>query len=302
MAIDRSKLKATSLNTLKKQDKEVAKVTSKKGDRAGFVDIDDGWNKFRIYPAHPESSSFIFPKVVHWIPQEVEIYVDGQPIGKKEIKNRPIFNSKVHGGTKKDIITEYIEFVQKLIKNESKDPSEVEKLLAPLKGMKTSLMPKTNWICYVDKYDKSGKKEFGRLEITDGTKNKLNELAALNEDENTVIGLDPFTDPDDGIAIILNYDPHKKTAKGLEDFKNYYTLSFEEKKINKFTTEKTPTPLTDEDLEFWLAQESLEKLYSNSYKRSDFEKALAGLQIYDQQHGFGVFPLVSFFRVGGSFL
>lgn len=88
MAIDRSKLKATSLNTLKKQDKEVAKVTSKKGDRAGFVDIDDGWNKFRIYPAHPESSSFIFPKVVHWIPQEVEIYVDGQPIGKKEIKNK----------------------------------------------------------------------------------------------------------------------------------------------------------------------------------------------------------------------
>jgi hypothetical protein len=32
---------------------------------------------------------------------------DGKPTGKKEIKDRPVFNSRVHGGTEKDIVDEY---------------------------------------------------------------------------------------------------------------------------------------------------------------------------------------------------
>lgn len=52
--IDRSKLKGTNLKTLKDQDKETYVKTSGRDSRPGFVNLDEGQNKLRIYPAHPD--------------------------------------------------------------------------------------------------------------------------------------------------------------------------------------------------------------------------------------------------------
>lgn len=289
--IDRSKLKGTNLKTLKDQDKETYVKTSGRDSRPGFVNLDEGQNKLRIYPAHPDCESFIYPKVIHWIPQEMDEYDGNEKTGNKEIKDRPIFNSKVHGGTEKDIVDEYVLFVKKMMAAEVENANELEEILKPLypkKDGKGGLMSSTKWICYVDKYLKSGAKEFGRIELTGGVKNKLNELAAKFESAEDASGSEPFTDCDEGIAVIITYDPDAKDKTGNKDFKKFYTVDLEET-VGKFKTERVPTPLTDIDLEAFLAQESLEKIYKNSYKRSDFTKALMGLEIFDKKNGYSAF-------------
>ena len=73
MGIDRTKYKATNVSDLKKQDKKVQKIVGTKGrnDRASYLSLEEGENKIRIYPASLGASSFIFPKTVHWLPQEI---------------------------------------------------------------------------------------------------------------------------------------------------------------------------------------------------------------------------------------
>jgi hypothetical protein len=142
-----------------------------------------------------------------------------------------------------------------------------------------------------------GKKlDFGRLRFTPGCKNKLEKLT-VTEGEDEPIVLDPFTDPDDGIAVILHYDPKAKDKNNKPDLKNIYNVELEQKKVSKFGIELVPTPLTDEDIENLLKQESLEKMYINSYRKKDFQYALDGLKYIDKENGYGVFENTEFLEV-----
>jgi len=282
MAVDRSKLKATNMSKLKDQEKELNKKIGK-SSRVGFLDIDKGWNKFRIYPAHPDHESFIVASAMHWMPVELKDE-DGET---KEIKRLPIFNSKVHGGTPKDIIEEYVEYVKNKKTLEIKDKTKLDKALYPLLNWKTGCKVTEAWILYADKYNESGEKEFGRLQITTGTKNKIEELT-LTEGSDEPIIMDPFTDPDEGVAIILTYNPNAKDKNGGKDLKNFYKVALESKKKG-LTITMIPTPLTDSDVKNFLDQDSLSDVYVNSYKRKDFEKALRGCKILDEEHGYEAF-------------
>lgn len=291
---DRSKYKATSSVTLKKQEEEVKEIvnTGNNYNRVGFHTMDHGKNKFRIYPArNPEdgNSSFIVPKTIHFLPQLIEI-VDDKGNKKSEIKSKPIFNSRVHGRTKKDICEEYIKMAESLIQKETKDPSEFKRRMAPLNGYKdkngtwhSGITGQTRWVCYSDKYSTAGKK-LGFLEVTNGVKESMNKLT-ITEQVGEPIEIDPFSDADDGICLIIDYN---KQAQKAQDF---YKCSLEEVQIDKFNRKLVPTPLTDEDLEKWLELESLEELFVMSYKKADFNKAFAGLQIFDEQNSIGVFAL-----------
>jgi len=274
MKIDRSKFKATSVEVLKGKMKEVGIVVKKKNSgRPGYLDIDIGTNKFRLYPAYPEHDSFIVPKVVHWLPQEID------KDGVKEIVRRPIFNSKVHAKTEKDLIEEYIKFATNLITDEVNGPSkatekekqkEIAKLIFPMTDWEKGISAKTSWVCYADKLKISGS-EFGRLEFSDRTAEKMNNLC-IGEQADEPIMTDPFSDPDDGKALIIVYNNKEKKKD------DYYKLSLEWR--GKYQ-------LTEKQLEDFMELEPLQEIFK--YRTSDFTKSLEGLRIFDEQNKIGVF-------------
>jgi hypothetical protein len=293
-SFDRSKYKATSAANLKRQEEEVKEIVNlgNSYNRAGYHSIDQGKNKHRIYPArNPEdpNSSFIVPKSIHFLPQLVE-ETDDRGNKKDVIKWKPVFNSRVHGKTKKDICEEYIKMAEALISKETKDPTEFKKRMAPVNGYKdktgtwhAGITGQTKWVSYSDKYSTAGKK-IGFLEVTNGVKENMNKLT-ITEQAGEPIEIDPFSDADDGICLIIDYNKQAQKAS------DYYKLSLEEVQIDKFNRKLVPTPLTDEDIEKWLALESLEDLFVMSYKKVDFKKALAGLQIFDEQYNIGVWAI-----------
>lgn len=281
MTFDRSKYKATAVANLKSQEQQQEAIIGRGGGRPGYIKdaIKEGANKFRIYPAHPGQSefdaekakSFLYPKTVHWIPQEVLKDAD-KPEKGSEVKNRPVFNSRVHAGTEKDIIEAYVAYVHQLVYDKTKDANERAKLLFPVTDWKNGIMPKTTWVVYAHKIFSNGTKEFGRLEVPVSVKDRMSALSSV-EDSSSTITTDPFTDPTEGKAIVITYTEAAKPAKKYSvdlEFRGNYAL-------------------TDDELETFDKNEPLESILTNCYKKSDFDKALRGLQIFDAEKGFGAF-------------
>lgn len=271
---DRSKFKATSLSILKEQEKRVEEVLDLKGDRsrAKYLNLTKGINKIRIYPAHPNTSSYIYPKVVSWVTLVVdkrnekgEVIKDkyGNPI--KEEKRKPIFNSRIHGGTPKDIIEEYLKFCEERFTNEFPgDKNMVTSKMAPLVDWKRGIRPITSWVFYGKRYGE--KEEFGLFEVTEGVKRQMNKLS-ITESSDEPISVDPFSDPDEGKALLLEFDPEAQKQ-------GRYTANIEW---------RGNYALSEEELENFLEFEPLEKLLVNSYKVSDFKRSLEGLQRVDSE-------------------
>lgn len=284
----RKKLGGTPMSTLQNQETDVSQKVSKKGDRAGFLTFDKGWNKFRYFPAHPETESFMYASVRYFVPA---IDDDGKRVKKA------VFNSKVHGGTDKDIIEEYIKYLTEVTLSHLQGPA-LEAMLKPIVyNGDYNLAPKIEWVGYANKYTKEGKKiAFGRFSITPGTKNKLEKLVPT-EANNEAITIEPFTDEEDGIAVILTYDPNAKDKKGNKDAKNFYNVELEQKKEGKFDIKLVPTPLSEKEMEDFLKQETLQSMYKNSYRLRDFNIALAGLQIIDKECKFDVLKDSGFLEI-----
>jgi len=264
----REQLKATSLKTMKESDEKVSELVST--SRGEFLKIPkDKTTKYRIYPAHPGDNQFYQIKMVHWVPEMRE----RDNNGKKEVKktNVPIFNARAHGGYDKDICEAYIEYAKKRIfEKYAKDQSTRDKELKKITGQ-DGPTGKINWVMYVDEFQ-ANKKVFGRLEIPKTVKDGINN-ASVTEDANESISVDPFTDPDNGKAILI-------TNKSDAEPSKMYTVNIEWKQNYK---------LTDEEIENFLKQEPLSKMYVNSYRQKDFERALKGLELFDKEAGFGFF-------------
>jgi len=277
---DRSKFKGSSVAKLKEQEEQTEKLAgTSNGGRAGYHEIDNGTNKFRIYPGQGDET-FCLPKVTVWLPREVE-EKDEKGKTKKVVKNMPVFNAKVHGGYEKDLVEEYVKFVTALLQDEIDDADELKTRLAILKNGKapsTKISNDIKYVCYADKIstkpDKSIVKKFARLEFGKSIKDQINKQA-FSEDSDDPIETDIISDPDNGFVVKIVRDPNAKTAN------DFYSVSLE--------VAKGAMPLTDEELEFLETQESLTSLLTNTFKRSDYENQLAGLQIYDEKHGFGAF-------------
>lgn len=277
--MDRSKFKATNVATMKQQEKEVSKLI-RKGDseRTDHLSLDEGTNKVRIFPSHPDSKSFIYPYGRWWLPKEVTYEKEGETI--TEIKKRPIYSAKIHGGAQKDVVEEYVEFAIKVFSDEITDESELKEKIEKLTHWKTGLKLKPEWVMYINKYV-NGQKQFGLITISNGIKNKLNELAIV-EDSDAPVATDPFTDPDEGKAIIITYSPKEKQAKDV------YKAALEW---------RGDYSLTDAELETFSKLESLEKLFTNVYRRKDFDLAVAGIKMFDEENDFGIFEHDEFIEI-----
>lgn len=311
MAFDRSKFKATSVAAAKQADQEVEQITGKNGGRGPSADyhkIVDGIQIHRIYPPHPADGGQLYavPKGVHWIPQEVpEFDKQGNIVKDKndnvitKVANRPIFNAKIHGGFKKDIIEEYIAFAQKYADDTFTNEKERKEYLDPIIGGFESkfdgIMLRQSWVMYTDLLEigKDGnivRKALGRLDIGKAIKNRLNAIAAT-EAGNEPLGTDPFTDPEEGRAISIIYN--KKATKPAD----YYTTELYAPLISGGKGQIRLYPLSDADLEKFETYPSLQKMFVGVYDRKTFDNAVKGLKMFDDEHELGIFAYEEFLDI-----
>jgi len=247
--------------------------------------IEPGKNIFRILPAYDGGSPFeeeckAFMKV------ESDIYKDGEPTGQKEIRNRPIFNAKIHGGNlESDPIDLYIKYVYRLVYDEVQDKSEREKLLAPITGYMNKgkyvpgLRPSTSYVYYAIKDG-----EIGLLQLYPNVTKEMEKLSFMAQHEDSPEMIDIFSDPDEGVNLEIYYDPKAKKDK--------YTVGkaeFNPKKFNNYEEFIESMRVSDEMLKKFSKLTPLKEKYRNVYTTRDFDLALDGLQRFDAEHEYGIF-------------
>lgn len=258
----RSQLKATSIKRLQKQidaDNEMVGT----GSSTEYLNLEDGKTiKIRIFPGHPGQEDFYVAKKCYWLSFRTD---DG------ETRRGTVLDSKVHGGTKWDVVEEYVKYARKFIGN---DADKLEALVGS--GPKSnSLNPQFTWLCYADRVNGDDQLRAKIWEFKKMVRDAINKLA-FSEDEDEVIEVDPFTDPDEGLPINVTYRKNPNKKKG----ENFYEVAFPKK--------VSARPLTDEEIEYFMGLKPLSEVV-NKYGMRDFERALEGLQNFDEDNEIGMF-------------
>lgn len=274
---NRSKYKPTPMAAIAAQDSEhETKRPSNNFERPGYLTIDDGENKFRLFPCHPDGGGKTYSeaKCVSWLTVEKQVYENGKAIeGKKELKRGPIFNSKVHGNLKFDLVEEYMSIAKtKAIPTYTDDQKHQEKIWKLISDGMTGIKPSDSWVVYASKFKGGVWGPIGLLEFKASVKNQLKDKAIELIGDNPITP-DPYTDPDEGIAVIIT-----KTGKRLD---TEYKVSLEmtvEGRTMKFLN----TPITDEQGEAFAKLDPLYKIYNNVFKRKDLLFQIEGLMNYEQ--------------------
>lgn len=262
MANLRAQLKATSIKKLQKQvDAENEMVGT--GSSTEYLNLEDGKTiKIRIFPAHPGQEEFYVAKKCYWLTFNTD---DG------DTRRGTVLDSKVHGGTKWDIVEEYVKWAKKHVGN---DAEKLEALVG--NGPKSnSLNPQYSWLCYADRVNGDDQLRAKLWEFKKMVRDAMNKLA-FSEDEDEVIEVDPFTDPDEGLPINVTYRKNPNKKKG----ENYYEVAFPKK--------VSARPLTDEEIEYFMTLKPLSEVIYK-YGMRDFERALEGLQNFDEDNEIGLF-------------
>lgn len=298
--MDRSLFKTkTSVEELQANDKKIENLIDKKNsDYAGFLKIENGVNKFRIYPGHPREDGvkpqWIASKQTWWLPflveekdEKGEVKKDkkGQPIMTE--KNKPVFDARNHSNIDKDIVAIYIDILSKQLHAELKDTKKVEEKMKCINGSYAEniqgIKGKPGWIVYVDKYT-GAERTFGRVEFPKAVRNRINQLISTEQSNEPIAvdGIDnPFTDPDDGRLLIITYN--KNATKAAD----YYTTEIDSS-FDRVTKKANVVPLTNEDLEAFEKYPSINDLYLDIYTKKDFDLAIQGLQLFDAREEFGI--------------
>ena len=257
----RSQFKATSIKSLRKAvDKDDALVGVQNND---YLSLEDGkTSKIRIFPAHPGQDNFYISRMCYWMSFTTD---------EGETRRGTVLDSIAHGGTKMDIVREYV----KLAKKRYGDDSEKMDSLVGTGMNSNSLNPRYSWLCYAD-FVREGEElrpklwEFGKM-----VRDLLNKLA-MSEDEDEPIEIDPFTDPDEGVPVLVKYLKKPNKKKGEQ----YYEVSLGKKPKAR--------PITDEELEHFAVLKPLSEI-NPRYGMRDFDRALDGLRNFDEENGFDLF-------------
>lgn len=205
--------------------------------------------------------------------------------------NKRVFISKVHGNPEiPDIIEEYIKFAQSHAKDVCQDTDEQKKMIAPIRGYRdksgkwiSGIMPSTSYVTYMFEPD-SKEKDIKRLEIWDSHMNSVEKLYASFDTEEDPLAIDPFSDPNEGVPLVIEKSKNEKGKfdYDISDKKNTSRTGTYTDFVKQFSVSK-------EQLDNLLELESLTEIYVNIYGRRDFEIALNGLQLFDEKNNINIF-------------
>ena len=233
------------------------------------MNLEDGKTlKIRIFPAHPGHEQFYVPKKCYWLSFPAE---DGG-----DNKRGTVLDSIVHGGTKMDLVQEYVKYAKKKYGD---DDDKMETLTGT--GMNSNaLNPQYSWLCYASIVTPDEELHPKVWEFKKMVRDALNKLA-FDEDNDEPIEVDPFTDPDDGLVVAVKYlkKPNKKKGE------NYYEVDFAKTGKKK---EAYSRAITDEELEAFSRLKPLNEVVPR-YTKKEFDRALEGLQCWDEEFDFNLF-------------
>lgn len=277
MGFDRSKFKPTPMVALKAQenDHETKRPSGGGGNRVGYITIEDGDNKLRFFPCHPDGGGKTYSeaKCVTFLSILRQVYVDGKAIeGKKELKRVPVFNAKVHGNYSTDLVEEYLKVAKNKAIPAFTDNSERQDIIWKYVTGMNGVKPSDTWVVYASKFEGGAWGPIGILELKKSITTQLKDRAMEYVGEDP-ISPDPFTDPNEGIAVIIN-----KSGKGLD---TEYKVRLDKKREGK-TEMYIETPLTDDQLEAFSKLDPLYKTYVKVFKRSDLEAQIEGLDNFEK--------------------
>ena len=253
------KTKAVKISELKnKIDKEDSMSGSSSREEYLDIEVNGKTNKFRFFPPHDGPDFYIMRKR-YWMES-----LDDQGDAKKRVIN----DSILHGGTKYDIIQEYVKYCTENIEDKDK--------ISLLTHWKNGIKAQIDYVAYALKISGESR-DFGLLSIKKKIRDEINKLIFVEDEDDDPIEVDPFTDVDDGLPLLIVGE--KKKAKGSKKEETVYTV----------TTGKKAIPLTDEELEHFEKVTPLSKLYRDSYTIKDFEKAIECLKYFDSENEFDIF-------------
>lgn len=287
--IDRSKYKSTLLTELDVPSQGTQ--TNNYQNERNYLQLNPGLNKFRLYPAHADGggSKFAEPAEFFWIEIEADEYLNGQKTGARVLKKKRVFDALTHSSyIKKDPIREYIKYAEKVIKDTITDEKEKTDKLGLLAHYQYGLKSQKVYYVYAQRIVNNKLGEFGLLELKPSLMNRLSQIASVEGVED-VLGIEPYTDINDGYPIAITYN------KG-GDPRLTYSLELD-KSFDRVTKQLITYPFSDQDLLLFESKESLYSLYRNVYKRRDFELAIEGIQRFDAKNGFGVFEYEEFIEI-----
>lgn len=258
--VDRSMFEDTPIRKLKtanKADDERAGSSN----RTSNIKLKNGKNTIRLAPKFKGEASFIIQRKSTWMS------VTGN---EGDLVRRPVNDSKLHGGTALDIIQEYFRIAAQKLGGSKAGQAKLAIFADRDKGLAT----KVSYVAHVwQRVEEEGvvSWHFGEYEFTKSVRDGI-DSAAVAEDEDEEITVDPYTPIKTGRCIIITYNNQAKVAK------DYYKVGISSK----------ATPLTEEMLSELAATTSLTSKYRGTYKLRDFEQALDGLEKYDGTHGLDI--------------
>ena len=269
---DISSLKGTDLSTIKDQNDEISKGNSKKRD---YLSIEDGTNKFRFFPAHPDSdigddgkdkARYSQRKFVVWV----------KITGKEDkLVNRSFLNARVHASQEADLVEEYQKLATAHIKNsESLNTTDKATKLKNLSSFESGIKHQSKYLAYAidvsKKIDEEGRR--GLIEISDGIKKKLDAIS-LAEVEEDPTGSDIISCPTDGVTITIKKDPKKQPTERYSVAQGRKAVAIER-----------------EDADWWIEEDSLkDMLFGNvKYHKGTIDQLFEGIQNYDEDQEIGV--------------
>lgn len=300
----RTQFKPTTVAAQVEADQKTQAFTQNGDRNADFIKLEPGRNILRIYPPHPgEGTTFSEPCRTVYLPMLKPEYDTNnrpvldrnqQPVMKEGFK--AIFDSKLHGGTQKDIVDEYCKFAEYMAKAMFEgDAQKIKTFLDPVKGQPgianghKGIQYQMTWVMYVDKLVGESR-VFGRFQYKTSIKKRLQEIASVESSTNP-LGIEPFTSVDEGLALSVTYN---KEATQPSD---YYKVDVYAPMIQGTGGQIQLFPISDERLDTFLKVKSLKELYSNVYTRRDFELALNALEYFDAKHRLGLFQEPEFIAI-----
>lgn len=267
----RDRLKPSSTKALKeKMEDEESKIPSS-GGNSDFLKLVEGLNKFRAFPPHPGDG--VIPGDDSFITLRCSIWL-GVEDDEGKMGRRTFQNAKIHAGTKHDIAEEYINLAKaKLSTSKKKDDLlKLTNMTTYKEGNTASIGFNNSWLMYGKMIVKNGDDKRGLLEVKKTIRDAIKSESII-EDEAEAIEVDPFTDPSDGVPMLITY--YKRPPKGK---KNY-----------QLQLSKNALEMDEEDIEWFEKQKPLSQLSLLKVKLSDYEKILEALRNYDDEFEIGVF-------------
>ena len=275
---DISQLSGTSLDTIQEQNDAIKTPSSKKRE---YLSIEDGKNKFRLFPAHPES----------------DVDEDGRNIGRYaqarhqvwvkikdrdgKIANRSFVNARIHAGQERDLVEVYHKIATDIIKNDdSLNTKQKGQKLKDLSDFQKGIKHQGKFVAYAvniskkvedgDKPAEEGRR--GLIEITYGIKKQLDKIS-LAEKEEDPTGADIISDPSEGVVITINKDPN---AANTEKY--------------SVTQGRKAYAFTQEDVNWWIEEDSITALLFTdvNYHQGTIKQVLEGIENYDKTNKVGV--------------